>query len=302
MRDPDVVGSDGTTIKDRMQGEMYILAKDIEETGSFCDHYLKKGFLGKYVYSRPLHFLISLSLAKTLKSQIYERRLARYADRFAYHRQNLEFEMNKHAALGIDDANKKIDNITSHLDDMLTLMKRLQTPREREIENFIREKGGPHKCIRNDQLFTELVEMSGEGLSAITTSRSGDPEKDLNSAKWALLRELEENLDAALAKNLMLFERKLDAQGKQMKVFFESSLRQEGEHIISTILAGAHERIVDLVSRHFHLCLHADLLWLIGYANNMERHGLEKQCQSPSFRPRSPRLLYPKIQNRSSQY
>ncbi|THV00737.1 hypothetical protein K435DRAFT_718738 [Dendrothele bispora CBS 962.96] len=235
MRDPDVRGPDNITIQDRMQGLIHILAKDIEETGSFCDHYLKKGFL-----------------AKTLKSQIYERRLARYADRFVYHRQNLEFEMNKHAALGIDTANTKLDSqssqltaISSHLEDMLALMKRLETPRERELGKFIKEKGGPHVCVQNNQLLMELIEMSGEGLGSITSSRSGDPEKDLASAKWALSRELEENLDVALTKNWMLFEKKLEAQGRQMKVFFESSLRQEGEHIISTILAGAHERIVD---------------------------------------------------------
>lgn len=48
MRDPEEKGPDGTTIKDRMQGLIEKIAKDIEEAGSACDHYMKKGFLGLY--------------------------------------------------------------------------------------------------------------------------------------------------------------------------------------------------------------------------------------------------------------
>jgi hypothetical protein len=46
MRDSKEVGPDGTTIEDRMSALLQKIAKDIEETGSACDHYTKKGFLG----------------------------------------------------------------------------------------------------------------------------------------------------------------------------------------------------------------------------------------------------------------
>jgi hypothetical protein len=63
MKDSDVRGPDNITIKDRMQGTIHVLAKDIEQTGSFCDHYLKKGFLGKSLpvmcYFLIMDFLLS---------------------------------------------------------------------------------------------------------------------------------------------------------------------------------------------------------------------------------------------------
>jgi hypothetical protein len=172
----------------------------------------------------------------------------------------------------LDSHGDKLDSIEEKL-DMLYLLKRLETPRERDIDKFIKEKGGPHICIQNDQLLTELIEMSGEGISAITSQRSGDPAKDMASVKWALSRELSENLDAALAKNLVFFERKLEAQGKQMKVYFESSLRQEGEHIISTLMAGAYERIVDPVSVSFRSTGMKLMSVPIGYASDLEGYG-----------------------------
>jgi hypothetical protein len=51
MRDPKQVGPDGTTLSDRMSSLLERIAKDIEETGSACDHYMKKGFLGMLLVS-----------------------------------------------------------------------------------------------------------------------------------------------------------------------------------------------------------------------------------------------------------
>lgn len=51
MRDPQEVGPDGTTIKDRMQGLLMKIANDIKESGSACDHYMKKGVLGMWRHS-----------------------------------------------------------------------------------------------------------------------------------------------------------------------------------------------------------------------------------------------------------
>lgn len=54
MKDPDEIGPDGTTLKDRMQSLMQKIAKDITEAGSACDVYLKKGFLGKSQWPIPM--------------------------------------------------------------------------------------------------------------------------------------------------------------------------------------------------------------------------------------------------------
>lgn len=155
-------------------------------------------------------------------------------------------------AIGVDNANLKLDGQQTQLQaldrklDMLLLFSRLDTPREKEVQRFIDDKGGPKTCIENDQLLEELIIKSGEGYSGVTGSDTSRTD-GLQAAKKVLSRELAENLDDALKKNLRLFERKLEIQNKQLKDQLQDAMHTEGQYIITAILAGAHERIIDPV-------------------------------------------------------
>ncbi|KAJ6579585.1 hypothetical protein DFH09DRAFT_1246123 [Mycena vulgaris] len=226
MHDPEEKGPDGTTLKDRMLGLMSSIAKDITACGSACDVYMKKSFL-----------------AKTLKSKIYENRLAAYVTMFANRKKEIGFALKVHTALGVDEANKKLDGQDVHLklieEKMEALFRKLDSPRERDVQKFITEKGGPKACVDDDGTLQELITKSGQNIALMDLTHSGNG--DLASAKKLYTKELAEDVDEAFKKNMKLFDRKLRIQSKQLK----DAISATGEHIISALSSGAHDRILD---------------------------------------------------------
>ncbi|GLB44990.1 hypothetical protein LshimejAT787_1900680 [Lyophyllum shimeji] len=249
-------GPDGITVASRLESLMELIAKDIKACGSACDAYLKKGFL-----------------AKTVKASVYEARLADFATLFVEHRKTLELSLSIHTSLGVDSANQKLDNQNGRLQtieeklDMMILFRKLDTPREKDLQKFIEEHGGAKACIANDELLEELVAKSGESLSRFPGREFGRRSNDLPDIKKRLLKEMQEDIDEAFNRNMVLFERKLDIQNKQLS----NIVQEEADHIISTLLSGAHDRITDpdlqkiwkdmgwkgsVKARHFVLALH----------------------------------------------
>ncbi|KAJ3575378.1 hypothetical protein NP233_g1131 [Leucocoprinus birnbaumii] len=232
IRNSQERGSDGINIADRLRDFMLQVATDIKQCGSACDAYMKKGFL-----------------ARTVKATIYEARLAEFAQRFQEHRATLELALSIHTTVGVDAANDKLDSQERVLDrmekklDMIMLFRRLDTPREKDVMRFIEEHGGVKACISNDEYLEQLVVKSGDSLSRISGrgGGSGRRSNDLPEIRKRLTKEIQEDIDEAFSRNMVLFERKLDMQNKQLN----ETLRQESDHIITALLAGAHDRIND---------------------------------------------------------
>ncbi|TFK44065.1 hypothetical protein BDQ12DRAFT_593650, partial [Crucibulum laeve] len=255
VKHPKERGPDGMTISERLKSLMLTIAKDVKSCGSACDAYLKKGFL-----------------AKTVKASVYETRLADFGTLFVDHRKKLELSLALHTSLGVDAANEKLDSQKHHLEaieeklDMILLFRKLDTPRERDVHKFIEEHGGVKTCIYDDELLEELILKSGESLSRIS-GRDARKSNDLPDIRKRLSKELQEDIDEAFNRNMVLFERKLEMQSKQLT----ETVQQESDHIINTLLAGAHDRIIDpdlqkiwkdmgwkgsVKARHFVLALH----------------------------------------------
>lgn len=253
MKDPDHTDEQGNTMENRMSALLKKIAQDITEAGSACDHYVKKSFVGELVLAQ-LHTNIpynhrSSILAKTLKSMKYESRLAAFGDEFVNHRKNLKLALSIHTALGVDTANTKLDSLSSQTESlqstMAEILRKLDTPREKATKEFIEEQGGPKACLQDDQLVQKLIDLSGEGVSAITSRKTGDDAKDIEAARKQLARDFAEDLDKAFERNLTMFERKMEMQNKQMEAFFEDSLHNEGQLIIAALKAGSYDKIID---------------------------------------------------------
>lgn len=241
IKDPKEIGPDGSTIEDRMGSLMEAIAKDIRETGSACDHYLKKGFL-----------------AKTIKSKIYETRLANYAAKFTQHREDLDFALQIHTALGVESANAKLDGqdqklksmdrkLDHTMEMMMSVFRKLETFRERDIQNFIKDKGGVKACIDNEQLLFELIEKSGEGITGILGHQSATADRGTGTTTEKVQREMRkewaEDVDQAFERNIVRFEKKLEVQNRQLTSIFKDSLKSTESHILTAMASGAHDRI-----------------------------------------------------------
>lgn len=198
-------------------------------------------------------FISTFQTARTVKASVYEARLADFADKFVEHRSTLELALSLHTSIGVDIANEKLDDQEQMLKtidkklDMIMVFRKLDTPREREVRKFIEERGGVKACVNNDEYLEELVAKSGDSLSRISGrgGGSGRRSNDLPELRKRLMREIQEDIDEAFSRNMVLFERKLDMQNKQLN----ETLRQESDHVISALMAGAHDRINDPV-RH----------------------------------------------------
>ncbi|KAG6853160.1 hypothetical protein C0991_006448 [Blastosporella zonata] len=249
-------GPDGLTVAERLEELVHQIAKDIKACGSACDAYLKKGFL-----------------AKNVKASVYENRLSSFVTTFMEHRSALELLLKVHTSLGIDSANDKLDYQGNQLQiidqklDMLLLFRKLDTPRERDIQKFIEAHGGAKACISDEVLLEELLSKSGESLSRFSGRDAGRRSNGLHELRKRLLKELQEDIDEVLTRNMVLFERKLDIQSKQLSEI----VQDEADYIINTVLSGAHDRITDpdmqtvwkdmgwkgsVKARHFVLALH----------------------------------------------
>ncbi|KAG6828456.1 hypothetical protein H0H92_007865 [Tricholoma furcatifolium] len=264
VEDPNQKGPDGLSVAERLGELVHLIAQDIKQCGSACDAYLKKGFLVSAEHA-PV-------IAKAIKASIWESRLAEFVTTFIGHRHSLELALHVHISHN-DVANEELESQGGRLQamdkklDMLLLFRKLDTPRERDIQKFIDAHGGAKACISDERLLEELVLKSGESISRLSGRETGRRLNDLSDFRKRLLRELQEDIDEAFSRNMAHFEKKLDMQSKQLGDF----IQDETDLIINTILSGAHDRISDpdlqkiwkdmgwkgsVKARHFVLALH----------------------------------------------
>ncbi|KAF4621020.1 hypothetical protein D9613_000104 [Agrocybe pediades] len=252
--------TENISIAERLEPAMHEIAKDIKECGSACDAYMKKSFL-----------------ARATKAKNYESRFAEFIERFESHRQKLMETFVTHAAQGVDLINEKVNDLGLQLqrveDGIETisgmahaLLNSLSSQRETDVLKFASKNGGFEKCLKDDELFKELVSRSGETWLQLSVQEGVTTQRAV-IAKEELLRELKEDVDTIFERNMLVFDRKLKMQEMQL----ENIIKSESRNIIQTFSSGAHDRITDpglrkiwkdmgwkgsVKARHFVLALH----------------------------------------------
>lgn len=189
-----------------------------------------------------------IPVARTIKATAYETRLAEYVTRFEEYRRKVELAFAMHTSLGVDVANDKLDvvndrlrSIEDKIQETMALFRRLDTPREKDLQRFIEQHGGVKACLLDDEILEELVLKSGESSSRISARDASRRSSDLPSIRKRLLKEMAENIDEMFKRNMVLFERKLEMQSKQMA----ETVVIESDRVIQTLTAGAHDHIID---------------------------------------------------------
>ncbi|KAF7350869.1 Protein kinase domain-containing protein [Mycena sanguinolenta] len=227
MRDFETKAPDGRPLKG-ISDLMCTIAEDIKDCGTACDLYSNKG-----------------GLAKMIKSKVYETRFADYMTRFENHKKNLIVELEIHTAIGVDATHEKLDkqgeDLTFIKEKVEVLFRKLDMPREQNVQKFIADKGGVKACLESDVTLKELVQKSGEHLASSDPTHAG--QGDIATVRRMLDKELAEDVEKAFTKHMALFRRKLDAQQEQLK----DTINQTGEHVISAVIGflsgGVHTRV-----------------------------------------------------------
>ncbi|KAK0501865.1 hypothetical protein EDD18DRAFT_1101575 [Armillaria luteobubalina] len=206
------------------------------ETASGCNYYLKKGLL-----------------AKTIKAKRYEDLLATYASNFVKHRKAINSALLVHMTLGVDSANAKLDvqdkilksmdhKLDEVKDSMLFVFRKLDTDRDRDIQDFMINHGGEKACIDDERLLHELVDKSGEGITGVLGQQSDETwAKAKDKVQIAMRKEYAEDVVKALERNFTEFEKKLSIQLRSIA----DDSQKNTQSILTALSSGAHDRIVD---------------------------------------------------------
>ncbi|TRM70535.1 hypothetical protein BD626DRAFT_391201 [Schizophyllum amplum] len=234
IRDSQHIAPDGSTVENNIKPLMPQIADDIIACGNACDAYTKKSMV-----------------AKVLKSFIYEQRLADFGERFVQRRSSLDLALSVHTTMGVTETKHMLSAMNAKL-ELLLLFRRLDSPREREISQYVRAHGGPNACMGDDRALEDLARIdAGAPAVGVGKRQSRRGSIDLSDVFY-LKRELQEDLDESLEKNLDRFLRKLGALKEELLGALENietSIHREGDRVVTDLTKvyahGPHERIKD---------------------------------------------------------
>ncbi|KAG6908629.1 hypothetical protein DXG01_003954 [Tephrocybe rancida] len=207
--------------KDEVENDrgLKALLKTIEErvraAGALCDWYMNKPRLSTWCISFSNTVLI-IVLVRYLKAPIYEQRLLDCAQGFVDLGGELQRRLAAHIVLGINTANAMLDQQGLQLHDireaLATVLKRLDTPRDKDILNDILTHGGAEESVKNITVLKGLVQKC-DG-----SSRDSSPEEIyLRKLRTVLLRDLSEDVTSALDKHFKSFDRRFDAHLRDIR-------------------------------------------------------------------------------------
>jgi hypothetical protein len=85
----------------------------------------------------------------------------------------------------------------------------------------------------------------------VPVAQYGEPSPDESSScdgdLVALKKELHEDVDKGFEKNMVIFQRKMDVQRRQLAAAISDVVIRQGDRVITAMSSGPHERIIDTV-------------------------------------------------------
>jgi len=268
MENDKLVAPDGTSIEDRLRSLVDRTADDIKTCSNVCDTYMKKRLL-----------------AKVLLSTVWDAKLLEFVQLFAARRQEFEFELSVHTSQGIDKANAKLDAIgeatrtlneqfghpyicSGHgltldhrMDFMKALFQQLISPEHKQLSELVAAKGGA-KALKDDDKVLQELEKAESKASTAPKAEVGRARREqhqdnqvMNLSIVDLRRDVLEDPNAAVEKNLIVFARKFEAQKNQIIDELTLVVKRESDRVVRELKGGVHERILDKVGILFLVAL-----------------------------------------------
>ncbi len=273
FKDPKDVGPDDLTINDRIGDLMKKIAQDIRNTGSVCEFYLKKSTICMSTMQNHCNeTLLMRHLARIMKSIHHQGVFANHVEILVKDREDLDRALQIHIGAGVDSANAKLEAMSNSIDrkienlsaKMEKFFRQLETSRERDVQTSIKDKGGAQNCIEHEDLLGLLIEKSGKGYDDILGPQF-ESNKSLSETKEKaqkeLRREWQEDVEKAVEKSMKYFGNKLELQGRELKCQgqqlqdINDAMPMGHVQILNAMKSGAHDRIIDYVSRVNLFCL-----------------------------------------------
>lgn len=169
-----------------------------------------------------------------VKAWDFEARFKDHVATFAQRRSELQTTITAYIAGGVDHTNftlaavtMKVDDLASKLEDMFhTLMRRLDTPLERQTKEFFSANGGITNCVAQDNLLVRLLTLAGD---VIPESGGGEKGEDkVTKSRRILQEELQKDFVESLKQNTLRFESLLKVQDNNHERVMARFEKQEG--------------------------------------------------------------------------
>ncbi|KAJ6508453.1 hypothetical protein C8R45DRAFT_815585 [Mycena sanguinolenta] len=227
IKDAQKLDPDGTTVEGRMQRIIKNAEQDIRDCSATCEKYLEKKFF-----------------VKLFDGSRWEGRLAAFSDVFSRRKDELSVALSIHTAQGVDNVQRTLVGIEANVKTgsesaaMLILFKQLESPKERELQKWILDRGGPKTALI--QLFKELQDKMKDSKDVSVMSGSAT-----RTLMVSIREEMRENIDKSLAADRRQFDRKFDAVQDKLEEM-KNTVRRSTDRILIELASGPHDRIRDI--------------------------------------------------------
>jgi len=131
----------------------------------------------------------------------------------------------------------------NRVDVMLQMFREFITPQQKQLTAMVQEMGGEEAVLENDQAIKQLEGVESSFATHPKHRRGGDNSFDPASFRQEIGADPEE----AIEKNIEYFNSKFDIQTRQIVENFNRAIDRSRDRIISAVMAGPHDRVVDQV-------------------------------------------------------
>lgn len=227
---------------------MVKVADSIHECARVCEAYQKQKLMGERPYPSYLVCLSDTYAAKVFMSHKWESKFTGVSQQFEEHTIKLRFDLDVHTNRGVVTANQMLARTQADLGRLMKLVfESLLSTDEREVSLFVERHGGSDKVLQDDVLLSNLFEIRRSRSSGPRRPAGLQPaEMSLSDEIQELRKETQKDLEKILEESREAFERKFEAQRAQIEDV-RNTVVKEGDRIISTMVSGPHDRIVNKV-------------------------------------------------------
>jgi hypothetical protein len=196
-----------------------------------------------YFCTSVSHIITHEFSVKVFTSHKWQGKFGSVIEQFVEHQRSLQSDLQMHASLGISLANDSLATLDTKVDKLVEMMFTvMRSPEEREMTDFIVNKGGEAAILKNDVLLKEMVakQKTSKDDSLSKSSQIAVTAKDIRM-------EVKMEVDQIVVNN-KLFDQKFDEQRRQLEEV-KTLVKRESDRVIEAVLSGPHDRIVNRVSR-----------------------------------------------------
>ena len=188
------------------------------------------------------------SLVKFFTSIKWQQKFTGVAEQFADHQNAIQSDLQMYISVEITNTNEMLRTLGKNVTTMMEMVfDRMQSPKERELANFVQSKGGI-ATSPDDKLLKEVMRNFQQQQKGDKKPVKGNPESDFPVDLSSFKEELSKEIDTVMAANGKVFERAFEAIEINLREV-KGTIVRETDRAIEKILAGVNkgpqERILD---------------------------------------------------------